>query len=197
MRRVDHELDGRAALSIDTHDQTLSILHYYFKAEDTSGNWERTAEKFIQLSDVDPPSLISDDSPVITYTGDYYRFSFDIQDNIKVVNVDLEYWFGEGEHKRTTMSSDGERYRVTILIPASSVDSLYYLVSSTDSSDNYIQFNSVIVPVFDDILPTILEIDDLTMYQGQIIDLKIDTSDNIGVHDIIWTGSPIPGDWIK
>jgi len=176
-----------------TVEHTLDILHYYYIAEDSSGNWAGTDEKYIQVKDEDNPLLISDGSPTVAYTDKDYLFSFDVEDNIHINQVEVEYWFGDEDHITVSLSLHDDHYQHKIRIPRNSIEPLFYKTSARDSSGNRAQFNTVTIPVFDNIPPTIEDIEDITMYQGQSIYVTAEASDNIAVNEVKWTGGPIPG----
>jgi len=175
-----------------TVEDTLSSLRYCVHASDTSGNWNLRTGIRVTVEDDDMPGLITDLTPEEAVTGGTCPVVVEVWDNIGVGSVQVEYWFGEGKHELELMSLNAGRYERAIDIPVDQLEVLHYIVKASDTSGNEISFPEGLVTVKDGIPPTIQDIGDLMIYQGESVNITAQIDDNIGISDIKWTGSPIP-----
>ena len=166
-------------------------LNYMFHFNDTSNNWNQTVSKAISITDNDKPVFIEDLSPSDTTTGSDCTISIEIQDNIGIDTVTVEYWFGTGDKQEEEMSRIGNVYEYKIYVPSDSTLPLNHVITASDSSGNTNSTEERRIHVIDDISPEIEYIGDLTIYQGDEIQVQVEATDNIEISDYIWEGNPI------
>ena len=166
-------------------------LNYMFHFNDTSNNWNQTVSKAISITDNDKPVFIEDLSPSDTTTGSDCTISIEIQDNIGIDTVVMEYWFGTGDKQEEEMSRIVNVYEFKISVPSDSTLPLNYVITASDSSGNTNSTEERRIPVIDDISPEIEHIGDLTVYQGDEIQVQVEATDNIEISDYIWKGNPV------
>jgi hypothetical protein len=155
-------------------DSTIP-LHFMFHVVDNSGNWEHSSKRTVTISDNDEPELEDDMSPETGKAGEFFTFHAEVSDNMDVLKVQVEYWFGEEEHMFAELDEVGE---FTIKLPDSG-DTLYYRfviediskkVNTTEVQEVHIEkgpINILIVIII--ILLIILIIVVLLMFTGIII----------------------------
>jgi len=177
-----------------TAEHRTGYLYYIFHAVDTSGNWNQYERERVSIEDNDKPVLISDGTPSTAYTGDDVVITVVVEDNIELLDVDVEYWFGNGEKNSATMALVEGHYERSVKVPIDSLDPLNYQVSAVDKAGNEDTFQIGTVTIIDSILPSIQDIEDITIYQGESIDIEVEASDNIGIDKISWNGAPISAD---
>ena len=177
--------------SIIIPSDNMDDLNYIFHFNDTSGNWNQTVMKSIPISDSIPPILISDNSSNCCCTGKDFFFKVDISDNIGISKVSVEYWFGENEHSFIDLESQGNEYLGIIQVPVTTELILHYIVIAIDNSDLISEFDQVSLVVIDDIPPTIEPLGNITITEGDMVNIIAHASDNIGISSITWLGSPL------
>jgi hypothetical protein len=192
--------------SIIIPPNSTDSLSYFFKCNDTGnphsndyryGNWNQTETKTIPVHDNDPPEFLSLPSGISANTGEQFKLGIDVSDNIAVENVSVNYWFGSGEPKKLDMQDEFIIYSSEISIPADSLDSLFVKFSAMDTSDNLNVSRTILIPVLDNIPPVIIPVEDPTVYVGDMINLSVLASDNIGIISVYWTNTPFEADWLN
>ena len=172
---------GPYSLQISVSSSTTSALHYIFHASDAGGNWLLTTVRDVMITDNDAPVIGTDTTPVTAYTGNGHTFMVSVNDNILVQEVRVEYWFGTGAHTNVSMSGTGT-YSCSISIPSDSIDTLYYVITSGDSSGNWVSSSQKTVTVEDDDDPQMIS--DPTPSRattGDQFTFSASITDNIGV----------------
>ncbi len=130
-------------------------LVYCFNATDKALNWNITKERTIPIQDNDRPMFGHDGSDLNGTTGDEFDLSIEVEDNIKVHTVSVEYWFGSGPHFNETMEGIGP-YDFQIILPLNSTESLNYLFHSNDTSGSWNSTISKQSEITDNDLPVFL-----------------------------------------
>ncbi|MFO8050400.1 MAG: fibronectin type III domain-containing protein [Thermoplasmatota archaeon] len=167
-------------IRIDVPDDCTDDLYYLFTAVDGSGNQNSSTEARVNISDNDPVVFLEDLSQTEATTGDPFHFRINVTDNIAVLNVNVEYWFGEGEVQNMEME-DGEMYRATIKAPLGSTDELYYRFRGVDLQGNVNSTETVEVSVIDNDLPRIEDLTGSDTGTGQVLVFSASLDDNIGI----------------
>jgi hypothetical protein len=136
--------------------------------------------------DNDLPVMVMDDAPTEANTGEAFLFMVEVEDNIEVVSVSVEYWFGEGSSDNVTMDEWSEDvWRVAVNIPEDDLTSLHYQYWISDSSGNAVKGPETTVEVKDIILPSILS--DRTSdkaFTGSSYKFNLQVTDNIDVEEV-------------
>ncbi len=135
-------------------------LRYTISALDNSSNCAPQKLKTLYVTDNIHPNII-DNSGTPT-TGDNFSFSFDITDNIEVLEVFLEYWFDERPSNKVTLPTFPERPIYHIIIPPDAFV-LHSIVTTIDVSNNIEQLE-IKKSIIDNDLPVINEL--MSEYPG-------------------------------
>lgn len=179
-------------------EDTLENLNYIFHARDHVDNWNQTTQKSITIIDNDKPVFEMDPPPDQARTGEDYSIYVGVTDNIEIKNVSVEYWFGTGGKSKSLLEYDqGIVYSGEISIPIDTTEKLYFELIAYDTSDNIRTSSQFVSNVIDTISPTIQLISDLTVGQGDTVNITVVADDNIGVTDIVWTGAPFAAKYDK
>ena len=162
---------------------SLAPLHYIFSASDTLGFWNSTPAQTTPVLDNDPPAL-TDNTPSTATTGDSFTFNATVTDNIGTSNVYVEYWYGIGIHNNISMSNVADNYWELTMIIDDTLDTLHYIISANDSSDNWNNTGTNDIAVSDNDPPSITDyspeyafVDDDFVFNASVVD-------NIGVANV-------------
>ncbi|MCK5774341.1 MAG: hypothetical protein KAH57_11180 [Thermoplasmata archaeon] len=168
-------------------------LHYQFKASDLADNWNSTPVVTIIVTDNDRPYFGTDTSSVTITTGDPVSFEIDVYDNIGVINVYMEYWYGSGTHTNLTLSGSGSTYTTTFNALTDTTASIHYLFWSVDDTGNWAGTSERTITIFDDDRPTFsFDITPTTATTGEEVMFSIEVDDNIEVTSVYleyWFGN--------
>ena len=122
---------------------------------------------------------INDNTPKIGYTGDVFTFDATITDEASVENAYVEYWFESGSHTNITMNNyAGDNWEETIIIE-SSTDTLHYIISAYDSSNNWNDTGTKNVIIYDNDAPIIIDNTPSNAFAGQPFIFNVEVTDNI------------------
>ena len=122
---------------------------------------------------------INDNTPKIGYTGDVFTFDATITDGASVENAYVEYWFDSGSHTNITMNNyAGDNWEETIIIE-SSTDTLHYIISAYDSSNNWNDTGTKNVIIYDNDPPIIIDNTPSYAFAGQPFTFNVEVNDNI------------------
>lgn len=183
--------DGEWTLTITVPD-LLEDLHYTFYAADTSFNGNRTDGVYVPVIDNDRPEIVSDDSPTSGTTGDSYKFSVVVADNIGVSGIYVNYRFGDGIVNNVSMSGSGT-YTHTITTPFNGIADLWYNFYLLDTSGNDLAGKVKNVLMIDNDPPAFGRDNNPTSTNtGAEYTLSIEAFDNIQVKNVtaeFWFGS--------
>ena len=117
-------------------------------------------------------------------TGDTFTFKVNVDDNIGVRGVRVEYRYGDaGAHVNTSMTevSTG-KWSLNITVPSDSLDTLHYFFSATDSKPNRAKKDGRDILVVDNDVPYLVA--DMTkgsVTTGDTITISIEADNNIRV----------------
>jgi hypothetical protein len=181
-----------------TTPHTLDDIEYIFRAIDLGTAWNSSDKKTITMIDNDSPVFGKYQYPTTQYTGDEFTFQINITDNIELNNASMEYWFGTlGTHSSSPLLETNGQWQATIDIPIDSVEQLHFRITAFDTSSNSNLSMTYDVTVVDGISPTIELVEDLTIGAGEMFNLTVTATDNIGITEVIWTDSPIESTDLK
>ncbi|MCK5772991.1 MAG: hypothetical protein KAH57_04325, partial [Thermoplasmata archaeon] len=167
-------------------------LSYRIGVNDTSDNWNWTAQKFVTISDNDAPTFGTDVTPSAGFTGEEFTFEVAIIDNIMIQEASVEYWFGTGTHLILPLT-DPSPYQITVTVHLRSTDTLHYLFNVNDTSDNQASTLQKDVSIVDDRRPELVS--DLTPAStstGDDLLIEVTLSDNIAMGEAyleFWFGT--------
>lgn len=160
----------------------LTPFHYFFTAKDRFNLWNSTSIKTVTVSDNDNPTFGADATPTSATTGDQFTFSIDVEDNIELSSVYVEYWYGTGVHTNLSMScTSPHNYTRTITIPHNLVP-LRYFFTANDTSGLWAATAAKDVTVTDNDYPTFgSDLTPTSGRRGEEFKFCIEISDNIGI----------------
>jgi len=177
---------------IPVPSNSIEPLHYILTAMDGFLNFQVTEPSSLTVLDNDGPLFGDDTSPPEAFTGDWFRASTNLSDNIGLSGVVVEYWFGTGPHTELNMTK-GSGIEWFCLIPvADTLDDLNYRFHANDASGNQADGPTHTVTVLDDDLPTFqMDLSPSTAGTGDSYELLVELSDNIGMDRVVaevWFG---------
>ena len=113
---------------------SISSLSYIIIATDLAMNQNRSEDVVVQLTDDDPPE-VKDLSSGEALKGLDYPIILDAMDNIGLVGLTMEWWFGKGTHSNVSILAD---HKGNIPIHRQTDEPLFYFITAVDGSDNWI-----------------------------------------------------------
>lgn len=177
--------------AVDGYSYELSVsedhsgdLRYFVNVTDASSLWNCSGIKLVKVVD----NLLHE----ITFfkiegeptTGEDIRMSLRVDENSDVSSVSIEYWFGSGVHTNQKMT--GPDYNITISIPGSSLSSLNYRISITDSSSIKRTSGLNVLDTIDNDIPVLIaDQSDSTVEPGGDYLIALKLSDNIGIAEAV------------
>ncbi len=183
------KLDDNWTYELDVPSDA-TVLHYNYSARDVSNNWVATTDYTLDVLDNDAPS-ITDNSQTAGTTGDAFNFNALVTDNINVSAVHVEYWFGSDSSSSQNVSmtsSGGDTWDHQITLPANSTNSLHYVISAEDTSNNWVSIETVDISITDDDAPVADAGSDVTIDEGDTVTFDGSGSyDNVGISEYTWT----------
>jgi hypothetical protein len=175
---------GPFTYSITVPSDSLDELHYYVVIEDAAGIELIGSTVDVTVTDNDIPFGITDTSDTTATTGDDFILNVNANDNIGIVELEIYYWFGDGEETNISLTGSGP-FTHTISLPGDSTDTLHYYFVFIDAADNELIGSQVDVTLVDDDKPTISnDQTDLSGEDGKEFTFQIDASDNVGITQV-------------
>jgi len=161
----------------------LGIYNYFIWANDTSNNENISTTYTFTIQDTTPPE-ITDNTPSIGYTGDSFAFNATITDNVDISTVWVEYWYGTGSHINVRMINIADDYWEKSIIIDNTLEKLHYIISTTDTSNNWNNTDQKNVTIYDNDKPEISNVQDYPDPQetGGYVYITCDVIDNVGVN---------------
>ncbi|MGA1793980.1 MAG: PKD domain-containing protein, partial [Thermoplasmatota archaeon] len=172
-----------------------AILPFIYRIDATDNLFYRnvTLHRNVTITDREYPLVPFDTSDQNATTGDPFIFRARSDDNIAVVLLEVEYWFGDGDSQNMIIAEANEG-ELEITIPWNSTDKLHYILSAEDSSGNRMSTQVKIVNVIDNDPPTAdagsnryADEGDLVFFDGE------GSTDNIGILYYTWSFSYLGG----
>lgn len=169
---------------IEIPNDSLSPVHYWINATDSSDNWFNTEPLDALVHDDDEPVLIDDHSDTNPTTGDLFEFRAVFEDNIGIDHAEVEFWFGDGTHEHRHMTGNISSFQQSIEIPYLSTAPLNYIFHVTDHFNNTFSSHIVTNNVSDNDPPLIVSDPTQRSVQGgDMLDFQLEVFDNIGVEE--------------
>jgi len=138
--------------SIDIPSNAMGPLRYIFVV--TEMDWNTTISNIthIDVVDDDLPWVIDDVTPTDAVSGQELTFEVDVGDNIGVIGVWVEHWYGDGEPVNATMvETVTDRWNHTIVVQAGQGD-LQYTFHLVDARGNW-NLTEMVSLSLDDVTP--------------------------------------------
>jgi len=148
--------------TVNIPDNDLTPLVYHFTATDINGNSINSSEASVQVLDNDPPlivEVVNDDHVV---AGSSISISVRAHDNIGVKDADIEWWLG-GDSEKTLLPmeiNENGTFFASIPVNIEAYGSLYFVVSSTDPSENTGRSDRMEIGIIEYVPPQIGDDDD-------------------------------------
>ena len=164
--------------------QRPGIYYIQLKATDTNDrlgwtdHWIRVSE--IPPDDTEPPTLISDNSPVEGTTNDEFQFDVIVDDNVGIKTVSI-IWSHDTEGDEISLDKVDDCWLGTITLADNTAD-LTYTISVIDRYDNPFTSSERTLDVIDNDPPELIE--DRTSDvcgTGQKLNFSIDIADNLDI----------------
>jgi len=166
-------------------------MHYYFVITDTAGNRFIGPQVDVEVTEGEPPIIITDNSDTSATTGDPFEFNATDLQIVDLIEVHVLYWFGTQTPTNATMTGT-DFFNHEITIPSDSIDTLHYYFTVMDSYGNWYTGNQVDVPVADNDAGSFSnDASDTSGKEGEEYKFHIDASDNIDVSQVMvayWFG---------
>ncbi|MGA1819954.1 MAG: NosD domain-containing protein [Thermoplasmatota archaeon] len=166
-----------------------AILPLIYRIDATDNLFYRnvTLHRNVTIMDREYPLVPFDTSDQNATTGDPFVFRARSDDNIEVVLLEVEYWFGDGE-SRYMIIAESKEGELEITIPWNSTDRLHYILSAEDSSGNRMSTQVRTVNVVDNDPPTAEAGNDMMTNEGDMAFFNGEEStDNVGIVSYTWT----------
>jgi len=172
---------------------SLDLLHYYFMAVDTSGNWGRTASKTVIIRDNDPPEILADYTPSVATTGDFFQFRVNVTDNIGIGRVAVYYQYGpNGTPIEVEMEPMGVGIYVGNITVEHTLTPIEYNITVWDTSLNSVTSLNRTVTILDNDLPIfVLDTTSRRPTTGEEFVFLVAVTDNIEISRVFveyWLG---------
>ena len=171
---------------------SLDLLHYYFMAVDTSGNWGR-ASKTVVIKDNDLPEILADYTPSVATTGDFFQFRVNVTDNIGIGRVAVYYQYGPtGTPIVVEMEPMGMGIYVSNITVEHTLTPIEYNITVWDTSLNSVTSLNRTVIILDNDLPTfVLDATSKRPTTGEEFVFLVGVADNIEISSVFieyWFG---------
>ncbi|MGA1821037.1 MAG: hypothetical protein ACMUIG_00760 [Thermoplasmatota archaeon] len=177
--------NNQYSLWISIPSGSVEPLHYIFHANDSLGNWNRSSESVVSVTDNDDPVFGSDYSDTDPSTGDDLDLLVEITDNIGVTAAAVEYWFGSGSHVNVSLSNIGGNLWGRTVVIAPAAESLRYRFHAFDSADNSADTTVISIAVTDNDRPVFTDISLISWVgTGDTVNITAEISENIGIDDV-------------
>ncbi|MEA3557972.1 MAG: SBBP repeat-containing protein, partial [Candidatus Thermoplasmatota archaeon] len=191
------EMNSLEMEGLDTFEAEIELLwnsteqlKYRFKGIDTAGNIIRSEPREIEVIDNDLPD-IEDLTGSSAGTGEKFIFRAVLDDNIGIYGAKIVYHFGEGSDKERLLIERDEEYIAELQIPREKLLDLVYHIEAMDAQGNRRKTDDSAILISDVIPPTVSKMVNITIYEGKLLTTKLETSDNIEVASMEYSGSPI------
>jgi hypothetical protein len=175
-----------------------TTITYYFWANDTSGNSNKTGFGFVTVLDDDPPVIISGSDNFTVGTGNNFVIYSNFTDNVNVLNAEIYFkkiTAGSYSSAGMTEGSEGQFYATNIFLgidTTNDVTGYYYYVIAKDANNNSVNYtfnqtNKIpwTLNVQDDDPPTLINgTGNFTITTGFGFTIYANFTDNLGANNV-------------
>jgi len=183
-RYMDNAGPGIWNITITAPDDHVGPIYYIFYLMDLFGNTVSSNTSFVTVLDDDDPWIENVEVSGNVTTGENMTVSFRAGDNIAVVNISIEYWFDNGEHRTMKVNASGAPFEVLIEVLESARTVFFFIEAADDAGNMNV---SAVFPtvVSDNDRPSVLS----ASYQGEVgtgeaFTIFVNVSDNVGVGNV-------------
>jgi len=184
---IDFDAKGGAYITGSTFSGDFPVVTGSF---DTTFN--RNQDAFaLAISDLDPPMVAKDNTPGNTTTGEVLEFNVTIVDARGVVNMTVEYWFGDinitGIENMSLSSGTRQlgNWTFGLQVPSGTAGPLYYRFVADDAGGNVRRSEPANVTVVDNDPPGLLDDSGWVATTGDPFTLTVTVLDNLGVAAVL------------
>ena len=118
-------------------DNSLSVVRYIIYAYDHLGNARKTEYKTITIEDNQAPTIsVNRFGSSSDIYPNSFTFNATITDDNKVDNVEIEYWYEEGNNLTVEMDKKNNNYYEKTIVIAEKPSKLFCIIYATDPSGN-------------------------------------------------------------
>lgn len=190
---IDNELDIEYEMVLDNEEYVydhyikgmkIDSIHYKVKFEDMNDNWNVSTISVVEIIDLIPPVLVSDNSDVIASTGDVFHINITYFDDFSVNQTRIEYSINNEDF---TYITNEEKMDMIINIPDDGLGLLEYHIYAEDPCGNINSLIYASIPIIDNDPPMIITDDFITRGQDTLTNnilIAAEVVDNIQVDDV-------------
>jgi len=174
---------------------SLETIHYFFYCRDGAKNDFTSSIRNVSVIDDDAPLFISDSTPDEGTTGEPFEFMIEVEDNVAISQVLVEYWYvgSTVKENRSMEQVSTFGWSMTVTIPLNRSGIIQYQVTAWDSSLNQVTWDINNVTILDNDDPVITkDHTPSTTTTGEVLEIQVEASDNIGVAQVLlvsWFGT--------
>lgn len=182
---MDHITEKNWTRTVNV-DPDQEYFTYHFYVEDTSGNYNSTASKRIDIADNDVPELDRDLVTGYPTTGENFTMSVRIIDNIEVDMVILSYLFNGGSTTKISMEqNDTDTWMMEIETPENARFLSYrYIFKDTTGNENRMVLKNL----------TVID-NDLPSFEGHLSGFHPYTGDDCHIYSVFRDNIAV--DWVE
>ncbi|MFW3146907.1 MAG: SBBP repeat-containing protein [Thermoplasmatota archaeon] len=184
---------GEYSSDIYILDSALEVA-VWVTASDTSGNTFQTDKLKAGVSDNDPPECHTESYLGKVISDRSHELLLNITDNIGVDEVRLEYWIDKDNRTEVEMDKVPGGYSAVLKIPPGSYGKLFLSVIALDTAGNRWETGTLNRTIEDGTLPVMGPVDDIVLYEGDMIDITVEVSDDRGIADVFWSFLDMSGE---
>jgi hypothetical protein len=174
---------GEYILEIIIPNSTSGQLVYSFHLSDHQGNRWSSDQASVPIYDNDPAN-ITNITGSLPRTGETYLITFEVSDNIGIMETILYYRFGSGEWETASLGAV-LLIDYGIEVPINSLDALEFKIETQDTSGNWTIMGPFEREVLDVISPMVFDNTTDLHERGQSILFNFTIVDNIGIKEVI------------
>ncbi|NOQ55121.1 MAG: hypothetical protein GQ558_11030, partial [Thermoplasmata archaeon] len=126
---------GKWSQTIVIPIDATGTIRYNLQIYDDAENRNQTVMTSVPIHDNDRPEIGRIPDPREIVKGLPILLGINVEDNIEVISVHLEYWFGNEESVNITTSNDP--YEFTVAIPREPSGDLHYFFAAVDGAGNW------------------------------------------------------------
>jgi len=167
---------------------TAEFLKYNISAVDSSGNYESTGNRIIEVIDTYRP-VIEKSALQTPETGDIYNLTVDVEDNIDVKSVIINYHTDQTTINTATLANNENEYYIQVTVPNHS-SVFYFNITAKDVSGNVNHTDMNSLEIIDDERPTYIDHSQSYGVTGDIFTFNFSGKDNLALANMslkYWT----------
>ncbi|MGA1873055.1 MAG: C25 family cysteine peptidase [Thermoplasmatota archaeon] len=177
MERDDDGMNWTVEISIPY--DSLEPIIYSFQAWDPFNNTNIVGDRTIEVADDDAPVFGEVNIPDSVKAGELLSVEIEVDDNIAVEDVNMEWWLGgSAEKQKLPMLLTEESYNTSFTVPIDAYGTLYFMLDAWDASGNVRTSDRFDVDIVEYVPPEDPGDDDQPVDPGDDDDLDPDDDDD-------------------